>query len=213
MKIDFGNRGWMPIGNVASEAELLNVAQQIGQPIKGANGKFIAELTPKEVLDANPLTLSESFGTDRFPLHTDTAFWSIPAKYLLMRLVGDYRRTTLILPFSAVVRRLGNRFAASSECSVWTVKTPASINYCSFRFRSRSTVGRRYDSQCMNPVNDAAKETDYRMREIIWTEDCERVRWSECNTILVSNWESLHGRGAAPDSEGQRLIQRVYIGS
>ena len=67
--------------------------------------------------------MSAQFGMGEFPLHTDTAFWTIPARFLILRVSGDTRRPTTLLSF----RKLINRGLIDTNLmnrSVWTLRNP-----------------------------------------------------------------------------------------
>ena len=72
-------RGWTHIEGIDNEASLLALAKSIGRPLRNATGEFVMELRILPCSEGAPKTLSATFGTGGFPLHTDTAFWAVPA--------------------------------------------------------------------------------------------------------------------------------------
>jgi hypothetical protein len=51
-------------------------------------------------------------------LHTDTAFWALPARFLVMRATGDKRRTTRVCPFDELLAHGGNSLAVAINKAV-----------------------------------------------------------------------------------------------
>src|ERR1700722_13972461 len=98
VSMDFRNQlndhGWACVPSVSNKKELLDLAKSIGTPMLSPSGRVVRELRPRLPRDSPMGTLSSSFSTGSFPLHTDTAFWPMPARYLVFRVEGDYRRVT-----------------------------------------------------------------------------------------------------------------------
>jgi hypothetical protein len=78
------DRGWASIPGVNGASDLLQLAMSLGKPVENARHELISELRVATSAEARPSTLSATFGTGTFPLHTDTAFWPNPAKFLVM---------------------------------------------------------------------------------------------------------------------------------
>jgi Taurine catabolism dioxygenase TauD, TfdA family. len=65
--------------------DLIAIAEQIGIPVKTRFGaEVIDRLSPKEKKDAHNNSLSRIYGLNSFPLHTDTAYFKIPVRYILL---------------------------------------------------------------------------------------------------------------------------------
>src|ERR1700733_14506048 len=88
--------GWVCVKNVPDRAEFLELARSLGRPMMSPTGQLIKEIKITSKLLARPGTLSAAHGRGAFPLHTDTAFWPIPARYLMLRIQGDARRPTTV---------------------------------------------------------------------------------------------------------------------
>ena len=204
-------RGWTKVSGVASQDELLRLAYSLGRPVRSPTGELIKQLAPIEANQAKPATLSAAHGTGAFPLHTDTAFWPRPCRYLLFRATGDVRRPTTLASFGRLLSSLGNEFLALAERSVWIAGTPTQSHYCSMRFRFGECIGWRYDAQCMNPANDAARQVNSRLKAVTPTFETETVIWEEGLAVIVCNWKMLHGRGPMPVNEKRRILERIYV--
>lgn len=205
-------RGWTRIANVGSSDDVLALASRLGTPLPSANGDLMKKLSVVPTEEGAPSSLSAQFGTGAFPLHTDTAFWSRPARYLLMRVDGDKRRPTTILTFRRVLDGCSERVKQLIGTTSWKLRTPSINTYCSMQFRLENTVGWRYDRQCMSPANRAAREVDEAIQAAFATLRPEEIDWSESGLIVVSNWAALHGRGSGPIDEGERILERLYVG-
>jgi hypothetical protein len=203
--------GWTVAQNVASQSELLELASAIGRPKASPTGKLIRSLIPRLASESTVQTLSAKYGTGRFPLHTDTAFWPVPCRYLVFRAVGDIRRATTILSFARLLETFGTKFRGLAERSIWLARTPGRAFYCSMIFKVGQKSCWRYDSQCMFPVNNAASEVadilNLGMSGIGETD----LEWSEGIAVVMDNWKVLHGRGPMPFGEQRRILERIYV--
>lgn len=204
-------RGWTVVENVRSSAAMLAVAEKLGRPVAAPGGEFVRALRPNDREFAPPGSLSANYGRGAFPLHTDTAFWPTPARLILLRVVGDLRRTTELLSFERVWERLGLKSRESASRSIWRIAVPRAAMYCSMRITSLKAVGWRYDPAVMRPANHAAHGV---------LRDLERVdldgapfsfSWSENTCLVIDNLAALHGRGTEPADEAARILFRVYV--
>src|SRR5438552_3631395 len=149
-------RGWTCVGGITGRSELLELARSVGKPVPSPTGELIKELSPVLQPDGRKGTLSDTYAGGKFPLHTDTAFWPIPSRYILLRVRGDIRRCTTILTFTDLFRGGPDIMRTLASESVWLARTRSRSAYCSMRFRCGDAVGWRYDPQCMIPANSAA---------------------------------------------------------
>lgn len=201
------------VGGIHDTSSLIELARSIGNPIENSDGGLLRVLRVVASGSARPWTLSASFGRGSFPLHTDTAFWSLPARFLVMRASGDLRRPTTVCPFRALFKLAGDGLLNATRKSVWTLKTAMGPVYCEMAFRlPDQRSGLRYDRQCMNPANASAQEVD----EYISSGQCgqviQEIRWSEDLALVIDNWQVLHGRGPEPAREEERILERIYVG-
>ncbi|HWF37566.1 MAG TPA: hypothetical protein VG322_03545 [Candidatus Acidoferrales bacterium] len=205
-------RGLVAVKGVNDKDSLLELARSLGRPIAGADGHLIKELRVKHRAAALPCTLSAAFGTASFPLHTDTAFWKVPARFLVMRAIGDVRRPTMVYPFSELFVLTSERLFEACRRAVWTLKSSTGPVYCGMTFRaSDESRGFRYDRQCMAPANSAAREVDEYMHFEAVGAAVRQVSWSDGTAVVIANWQALHGRGPEPPQEAERILQRIYV--
>jgi hypothetical protein len=208
--LELESRGWTAIDGVPPDG-LLEIAEQLGRPVVGPTGEPVKKLVPMDAVDAKALTLSATYGKGRFPLHTDTAFWPTPCRYLIFRVAGDFRRETTLLSFSRMFMALGGEFYDLAGRSIWITKGPAQSRYCSMTFRVGKDQHWRYDRQCMTPANRAASQVEEIMASAAYFAQIESVSWHEGLVLIVSNWKAMHGRGPMPAAEGSRVLERIYV--
>ena len=207
---DLQTKGWILVDGVSSPADLLDLGRSLGSPLPAPNGELVKEIRRVPPGEARPRSQSAIYGFGSFPLHTDTAFWALPARYVLLRAYGDTRRPTTVKAFSELLRRCDPGIKASARNSVWLVRGGNKAFYCSSRFRSGGVAGWRYDLDLMSPANSAATEVDRALRPLATTEG-DFIKWSSNLAAVICNWTCLHGRGVQPLDEGVRIIQRLYV--
>jgi hypothetical protein len=205
-------RGWANIPGVNGSSDLLRLAMSLGKPVENARHELTSELRVATTAEARPLTLSATFGTGAFPLHTDTAFWPTPARFLVMLAEGDIRRTTTVYSMRRILDSGGTKLMNLIEKSVWIVRGKGGSHYGQMTLSTKSIrLGVRFDRQCMKPANASARE----IAAYFDTEDCatsiEHLEWRPHTAVVISNWQALHGRGSQPPNEQQRILHRVYV--
>jgi hypothetical protein len=206
------DRGWVSIPGVNGLPDLLRLAMSLGRPVENARHELISELRVLESAQARPLTLSATFGTGNFPLHTDTAFWPTPARFLVILAEGDFRRTTTVCSVKRILDTGGMHLAKLVEKSVWIVMGKGESRYSLMTLKAKSSWhGVRFDKQCMKPANASARE----VAAYFDIDDCaplvEHLEWSPQTAVVISNWHALHGRGPQPANEQQRVLRRIYV--
>ncbi len=209
--LELERQGLAYVNGVASRADLLEVARSIGRPVPSPSGDLVRELSPTTREGSRRGTLSHAHATGPFPLHTDTAFWPRPSRYVVLRASGDTRRYTTVLAFREVFRGEDPSLVRLANESIWLVRTPSARFYCSMRFRAGDRGGWRYDGQCMSPANGAAVKLQELLPHIMSSKRAEYIRWTGHLAAVLCNWEVLHGRGAGPLDEGDRVLERVYV--
>ncbi len=206
-----GTHGWTVIDGIKSRTDLLRLASSIGRPVPSPSGEIVKELRVTPAVKSRPTTLSSAFGEGAFPLHTDTAFWPTPARYIVLRACGDLRRPTTILPFSNVAHQLKSSHLNLLQRAVWTTGTSFHRFYCSIILRDADSKGWRYDPHIMRPANTPATVLQHAFSQIISSTPSYSLQWAADSALVVCNWNMLHGRGEQPANEGTRIIERLYV--
>jgi len=204
--------GWAILDGVRTTSDMLDLARGLGRPLPSPTGEVVKALNPTKSPTARPGSLSADCGLGEFPFHTDTAFWPRPSRYLVMRVVGDPRRTTRLLHFEHVWSALGLRAQTDVLRSVWRTEQSMGGIYCSMKFSTGCSKGWRFDPKVMRPINASSRRTleDFG-RAIRDSEHKVDVSWERTSCIVVDNWQVLHARGAAPPQELTRVLFRIYV--
>ncbi len=204
-------KGWTLVDGVSSRAELLELGRALGCLVPAPNGELVKEIRRMPTDEAPPGSQSSIYGAGPFPLHTDTVFWPLPVRYILLRGYGDTRRPTTVMSFSNLVQECDAQFLTLAQSSVWIVGGGPKRFYCSLQFRDGDASGWRYDVDLMSPANDAAVQVDKVLRPLVTSEKADSITWSDDTAVVLSNWTTLHGRGPEPPEEGVRVIERLYV--
>jgi hypothetical protein len=207
---DLQTRGWTLVEGICSSGDLLQLGKSIGSPVEAPNGELVREIRRVPANKAPLDSQSAKYGFGAFPLHTDTVFWPVPVRYVLLRAYGDTRRPTTVMSFLDLVQRCNPSIHNAIRNSVWRIRAGRHRFYCSSQFHHGDSFGWRYDPDIMLPANDEAVEVDKALRPFSVTEG-ERITWSGSAAAVIDNWKCLHGRGAQPLNEGIRIVQRLYV--
>ena len=118
---ELNTRGWALVDGVSSQTDLLELGKALGSPVRTPNGELVKEIRRIPRDEAPPGSQSALYGAGPFPLHTDTVFWPLPVRYVLLRGYGDTRRPTTVKSFSELVRNCDTQFHVCARDSVWLV--------------------------------------------------------------------------------------------
>lgn len=209
--VELKTKGWTLVEGISSDTELLELGKVIGCPVPAPNGELVKEIRRIPADKAPPGSQSSIYGSGPFPLHTDTVFWPLPVRYVLLRCYGDIRRPTTVMSFSNLLKECDAQFHTFANSSVWVVGTGSNKFYCSLIFRDGESSGWRYDVDLMSPANDAAVQIDRILRPLVNSNKVDSINWSDNSAVVLSNWTTLHGRGPEPQDEGIRVIERLYV--
>jgi hypothetical protein len=207
---ELNQRGWMVFDEVYSSKNLFELGLSLGVPISAPNGELIKEVR-RELKEKAPMgSQSAKYGFGSFPLHTDTVFWNMPVKYVLLRAYGDVRRPTTVISFEELFDKCSSKIRNLLDDSVWYVRAGRTNFYCSMCIQENGVKGWRYDADLMSSMNDAAKDINDELRQLVMTEG-HIIDWTGSSALLINNRIALHGRGDMPEDEGERVIQRIYV--
>jgi hypothetical protein len=200
----------MVFDSVNSSEDLLELGLSFGTPTPSPNGELIKEVKRQPKEKAPVGSQSAKYGFGPFPLHTDTVFWNVPAKYVLLRATGDVRRPTTLFSFEELFDKCSPKMRDLPADSVWHVRAGRTNFYCSMCVQETGANGFRYDVDLMSPVNKAAKDISGELRQLVATQG-HAIDWTGSTAVLINNWIALHGRGDMPEDEGERMVQRIYL--
>ena len=169
--------GWAFVDGGCNSESILQIARLIGTPICSPKGELVRCLVPNPQHEADPRTFSGRYGCGEFPLHTDTAFWPCPARFLVLHASGDIRRATTLLPWQTLLEKLNFEQLAELRASVWFVSTHAPRFYVTSEFVVEGEKGIRYDPNVLTPVNNAARKTESFLRNLIADSSPISISW------------------------------------
>lgn len=194
--------------SICSQSEFLDFANSLGKTITLNDGNVIKSLRVTNSCTAKSNTLSQKYGSGIFPFHTDTAFWTKPARLVLLRAVsGDLRRPTVVKSFAALTNGITQDLLRRSS---WICDTGLKKYYTTMYFENHGKSGLRYDPNCMQPANKAAKIVDEVIRPRSFEIKGEIIDWKPNRVAIIPNWYYLHARGTGYE-DFDRLIERIYI--
>ena len=208
--ISLKEKGWAEFNSGSTDSELVSIASDIGNILNHPNGQMVFTLKPKLENDAIKGTFSGRHGLNNFPLHTDTAFYKKPVRYILMHSINPSNCDTTLLLKNSFWDLMTKSEKINAERAIYLVKTNREKFYTSFIFRENNEEGFKYDPSCMSPVNKYAKEFDQVFNKILLEIPLINIKWSGNKTIIIDNWNTLHGRKSV-QNDIKRELKRIYI--
>ena len=203
-------QGWL-LTQSANEQEMLKLAESLGVPkASRSGGSLIDELRPIPKDQAHPASLSARYGVEAFPLHTDTAHWRSPARYILLRAarISHYCRPTLLLDTYSL--RLSALDRSLLKRAVFTVRNGNNSFLTTVLPEDEQFL--RFDRDCMVPRTSSAVSALNLILSTIEKSSKVEVCWSVNDTLILDNWRFLHGRSGTNDNHSdQRLLHRVLV--
>ena len=209
--IELQAQGWTVVEDINTEGALLDLGHYIGTPVHTPNGELVKKIRRQSKDTAPPRSQSSLYGEGPFPLHTDTVFWPLPVRYILLRGYGDTRRQTTIQSFKDLLSNCDKTIQTKLKESVWQVIAGPKPFYCSLYFHHGHEFGWRYDFDLMTPANAAAKYINDILKPLAAADGIPGIEWSGDQAVILDNWHVLHGRGPQPPNEGIRIIERLYV--
>jgi len=198
-------------GPTASMAENLTaIGEVLGDIVPASRWQMTDVLRPTSLAQARPTSLSGKFGAESFPLHCDTAFWSVPCRYVLLACEepGWADVATLLLDAKAVSFSKTERQLASQ--ALFFVRNGRKSFYASILSTDREFI--RLDPGCLEPLGPEGCEAVQLFSISRWAGQLQRVSWSRGTVLVIDNWRVLHSREAVPDNDGpERKLRRVLI--
>lgn len=62
------------------------------------------------------------------------------------------------------------------------------------------------------PANLAAREIGEILKPLLVHTHGQYISWENDLAIVLCNWQVLYGRGPCPVNEGNRILERIYVG-
>ena len=196
--------GYAELAGMQDVGQVLRATEVLGR-VMPLNGLAVQELVPrdKDVVFSN--SFSKHYGHGSFPLHTDTAFWLEPARFVILYSRAKSDAATRVLPLQQT-----RDLMAIARCNnpIFLRKTVNGPIYSHPWAHDRGchTI---YDPCYMKSVNRAAE--DFVVAALESAIYAKRFVWDGTNALVIDNWRVLHGRDDC--SDGDRVIYRFYRGA
>jgi alpha-ketoglutarate-dependent taurine dioxygenase len=206
---DLDTQGFVVVQDCPGE-QLVAFAQRLGRPSPDTrNPNLVRDLFPRGGSESPSNTLSSRYGTGEFPFHTETAYWGVPARYVLLHCVapGSGDRPTLILdPLGAM--SADDRAILARE--LWVVRYTRRPFLTTVLDQSARRALFRYDPACMRPADERGQSSAILAR-VLREPRAVSIRWRPAMLLLFDNHRLLHGRGAANVGDPDRHLRRVLV--
>ncbi|MGN6730292.1 MAG: hypothetical protein ACTHJG_10720 [Rhodanobacteraceae bacterium] len=195
--------GYVELFDIQSVEEALGATSPLGDVIP-LNDQVIQTLTPTNSEAAASPSFSKRYGRAAFPLHTDTAFWEKPARFVVFFMTGASRTATLVLPLQDAEVMIN--FAKSTN----PIFLRQTVNGPIYSRPWAEKIGgcALYDPCYMRPANHAAKDFETVMAKI--SARAHSVAWTGKKVLIIDNWRTFHGREDC--SNDKRVLFRFYRG-
>lgn len=190
--------------------QLTDILSKYGNLVPfGSNGEKLIDIIPGTSRTGNTLTTRYGFGN--FPFHTDTAYWHVPAKYLVLycKNPGSGDRKTNFIDVNILVKN--DKILCLSKNAVFLVKRNFKSFYSGALFKINNELCFRYDIDCMKPQNDQATKLTEIISNFNNSEITHEHKWSTGDLLVINNYTNLHSRGMANKIDNDRILTRALI--
>jgi TfdA family taurine catabolism dioxygenase TauD len=204
------DQGWA-VTRTDGVDEFISLVECLGRPLASrAGASIIDELRPTPKQEAKPRSLSALHGLNGFPLHTDTAHWRTPARYVALRAATSEcgARPTVILDLQSLNFRSDD--IDTLKRATFSVRNGKHSFLCTIMSGDNSLV--RFDPGCMTPTSTAAVTALALFSAHVNASHHHQICWEQGDTLILNNWRLLHGRAWADVNDSStRLLQRILV--
>lgn len=191
-------------------AEIIySLAMSLGSLAPGRTGESIERLVPYDRDAARPPSLSAIHGLAPFPLHTDTAYWYRPARYIILgcSAVGDWAVPTILFDHEQLP--ILNESKSLLQSAPFKIANGRRSFYAPILDRNLAFF--RYDRDCMAPATPSASQIVHELSRQLSPEGTYQHFWQAGDIMIVDNWRLLHGRGTDAQVPKNRVLLRATI--
>ncbi|MCF5711432.1 hypothetical protein I9H06_24025 [Pseudomonas tremae] len=201
--------GFVEVEGIESKEHLIEIAKSIGKCLPNPDGSLISTVRANNGVCARPGTFSHAYGLSPFPMHTDTAYCSLPVRYLVLGMLKPSEASTRYINIKHIIESGSANLLKLARESIYLVETFEQAKYTSAVFSSGGVTGVRYDPNIMTPANKPARKFDLELADAIRGAGFNEVYWPGNKAVILDNWECLHGRSKV--AESNREILRIYL--
>lgn len=192
-----------------SDKILIEIASCFGRIVSGARNEIIQNLHARNIGEGPIGSFSYCVGYDAFPWHTDTAYWDIPVRYLLLTSEHPSPCSTLYQSFDELSSSIID-FDNLMSRSIFLLNVAGKKRYLSPSFRDKNgKSGYRLDFHIYRPMNTEAHLLMEKVEDYL-SSHCQRVNWTGTKVAIIDNWRIIHSREKAHNDKN-RLLKRIYI--
>lgn len=202
-------QGIVVVEDIKNESDLINLAKSVGRVKLNSNGKAVAKIKSTRGENSLPGTFSKHYGMSKFPLHTDTAFLSIPIRYLVLGMFESSISETTYLHFNELIECSSINLFALARDSIYLLETFEECKYIGAIFGKNSEIGLRFDPNIMKPINTASIQFHTTITDLMNEIVPHKINWTGNKAVVIDNWQVLHGRAEVLDQN--REILRIYV--
>lgn len=188
--------------------ELTETASLFGEVIPGDKGVLVQPLLAQDVKGGSYGSFTYVVGYDAFPWHTDTAYWDVPARYLLLTSDKPSPCATVARSFESLNCCVQD-FDYLTKRAVFMLNIPGRRRLLSPLLIGRSFIGYRLDYHIFKPMNSEAKTLLASIKEQL-DKEYVRIEWTGKNVAIIDNWRMIHAREDAHQDKN-RSLKRIYI--
>lgn len=158
---------------------------------------------------ALPSSLSSIYGKGKFPLHTDTAHWTTPCRYLVLgcQNSGRANRRTTLLDWSSI--DLPARMETLLSRAVFRIRNGAASFYATITSPCTDFV--RFDLGCMSPASSSAEDVMGALLPELEKLEPQTICWKKNDVLVIDNWAVLHGREDVVEADDDRKLLRILV--
>jgi hypothetical protein len=204
--------GWWTTDTTAASEQTLaqqihKLAWHLGEIVPGRNRQPIERVVPHAPDAAYAGSLSSEYGLNALPLHTDTAHWPVPCRYLVMGCIEPGPRPVPTMLLDSRKVQLSQNEISLCRNTPFLVRNGRRSFYGSILDADRTFI--RFDRGCMTPLSQRGHTaldvfSDQRHAGILHSHN-----WRAGQIIVFDNWRVLHGRGGEQTKPGRILLRAM----
>jgi hypothetical protein len=190
-------------------AEVAALAEGLGEIVPGRSRQRVEHIFPQDARMAHAGSLSQQYGMAPLPLHTDTAHWTVPCRYLVMACAEPGPEPTPTILLDSRVVSLTKCEAAACSSAVFLIRNGRRSFYGSITAQNRPFI--RFDRGCMEPLSPNGAEIAGAFSQARNAGKTYRHDWQRGDILVIDNWRMLHGRGIDNQTASGRLLLRAMV--
>lgn len=211
---ELATQGWTVAGSstvrTGLEEAIERLVRMLGTAVASRGRRLVQVLRPTTKQSAHPRSLSMLFGEGVFPLHVDTAHWTVPCRYIVMACVAAdaHAARTRLLPITRL--KFTNDEQSMLRTTVFRVRSGSRSFFGTVASHERPFI--RFDPGCMEPMCSNGSRVMTLLSAERWTDAVETLAWEPGAIVVIDNWRVLHGRDSALGNESEsRALLRVLV--